>query len=158
MKGLKLPLSIALLLVLLSSCSQRIMDFTLISTKNVDLSKMSSFTKGDKRVTGEDRCFYIYTIPTRIVSIKAAIDKTIEATPGCVALVDGVVSSKFWTIVLIGKGGYVVEGTPLIDKTVKTSYVPSKYNHCTLDKNGNMQITSVTKDEFESKKNLIKFK
>lgn len=156
MKGSKLTFASALMIAMLSSCSQRIMDFTLISTKNVDLSKISSYTKSEKRVTGEDRCFYIYTIPTRIVSIKTAIDKTIEATPGCVALVDGVVSTKFWSIILIGKGGYVVEGTPVIEKSTKTGFIPSKYNHCTLDKDGKIQITAISEAEYEAKSKQIK--
>ena len=75
-------------------CSQRITDFTIISTKNIDLSRGAEFTKGSQRVEGEDTKHIIILFPTGIPSTKEAIDRAIEGTPGAVALLDGVLEHE----------------------------------------------------------------
>jgi len=103
-------------IVVLSGCTSRITDFTIISTKNIDLSKVSSYTKGSNRVSGEDKMHIILFIPTALnISVKQAIDNAIQSVPGCVALVDGVVSQSAFYF-LYGYQSYIVEGTPLLDK------------------------------------------
>jgi hypothetical protein len=42
------------LIAFLASCSYRVVDFTIISTKNVDLSKAGTFKRGKTRVEGKD--------------------------------------------------------------------------------------------------------
>lgn len=102
--------------ILLSSCSQRITDFTILSSKNVDLSKANKFKRGRDRVEGRDVKHIIVLIPTGRSDIKQATDKAIESTPGAIALVDGVVSWHYWIVPWIyGQQWYQVEGTPLID-------------------------------------------
>ncbi|MCH4823374.1 hypothetical protein ML462_09320 [Gramella lutea] len=80
--------------ILLSSCAYRITDFTIISTKNVDLSRASTFTRNTNRNEGVDKAHIILFIPFGRPHLKEAIDRAIESTPGAVALVDGVVYSK----------------------------------------------------------------
>jgi len=41
-----------------------IADFTIISTKNIDLSRGAEFIRSDKRVEGEDKKYIIIIIPT----------------------------------------------------------------------------------------------
>jgi hypothetical protein len=111
---------LSLVVVLLISmffigCSTRITDFTVISTKNVDLSKAASFKKEKVRVKGGHMPWDILIIPTGIPNLKTAIDRTIEKNPKSVALVDGVVYYKWWSCILFGRSGYVVEGTQLLD-------------------------------------------
>lgn len=99
-------------------CTRRITDFTIISTKNMDLSQTSGFTRGSERVTGEDKASIIVIIPTGEPDLKEAIDRAIESTPGAVGLVDGVVRYKWFYIPYIyGETTYEVEGTPLIDSS-----------------------------------------
>ena len=109
----RLPLLIGLL-AFASGCSQRLVDYTMISTKNIDLSRASSFTRAKQRVEGKDTIHIIIFIPTGVPNMKEAIDRAIESVPGAIALVDGVLYHKgFW--LLYGQSWYVIEGTPLID-------------------------------------------
>jgi hypothetical protein len=102
-------------LFLLSGCSTRVADFTIISSKNIDLSKGMNFKRGSTRVKGED-LKHIIIIPTTHPNAKEAMDKAIESVPGCVALTDGVLNHNLWWIPYIyGQESYEVEGTPLID-------------------------------------------
>lgn len=79
---------------LFSSCSQRLMDFSIVSTKNIELSKFGDYTKGQSRVDGEDKKAIILFIPLGFPSAEEAIDRAIESVPGAVALLDGVVTFK----------------------------------------------------------------
>ena len=125
--------------VILSGCVTRLGDFTLISTKNVDLSKGASFQRGPTRAKGEDIVNIIIFIPTGTPNMKTAIDKAIESVPGGIGLLDAVLSQKMWYIPYIfGQGGYIVEGTPLIDPALKLSKLPSNYIFSRLDKKGNV--------------------
>jgi len=158
MKNLKFTLILlSMVAMLFSGCSYRVLDFTLISTKNVDLSQASSFERGDQRVEGLDKVHLIIYIPTGRPNLKEAVDRAIETTPGCIALVDGVVYSKFWWAILYGQMSYLVEGTPLIDKSlaINSSNIP-KYGRITIDKNGKTEsIESISSSEFFALKNKI---
>ena len=92
-------LSIAVFIsVILTSCSQNLFNFTIVSTKNIELEKLSALQKSSEKTTGEDKSSIIIIIPTRKIKIDQAISNTIDGIPGCVALLDGVVYSKFWFI------------------------------------------------------------
>ena len=147
---------ILLLVVILSGCVTRLGDFTLISTKNVDLSKGASFQRGPSRVKGEDVATIIIFIPTGVPNMKTAIDKAIESVPGGIALLDAVLSMKAWWFIF-GQSGYVVEGTPLIDPALKLSVkLPSNYIFSKLDKKGNVVETKyLSKAEFEATKKKL---
>lgn len=100
-------------------CTTRLVDFTTISTKNVDWSRAATFNRASARVEGKDLVHIIIFIPTGTPNMKEAIDRAIESKPGGVALVDGVVYSKVWYIPYIyGQISYVVEGTPLLDPSL----------------------------------------
>jgi hypothetical protein len=105
-------------LFLLSSCSQRILDFTIVSTKNVDLSRAAKFTRSKTRTEGTDMVHIIIYVPLGVPNMKEAIDRALEKVPGAVALVDGVVYNKHWWAIIYGQDMYVVEGTPLIDPSL----------------------------------------
>lgn len=147
---------ILLFVVILSGCVTRLGDFTLISTKNVDLTKGASFQRGPSRVKGEDVATIIIFIPTGIPNMKTAIDKAIESVPGAIALLDAVLSQKAWWFIL-GESGYVVEGTPLIDPALKPSAkLPSNYIFSRLDKKGDLVETKyLSKAEFEAMKKKL---
>ena len=104
----------ALFVLLASSCTSRLTDFTIISTKNVPIGEQpTNLSKAPTRVKGVDKAHFILFIPTGIPNLKEAIDKAIEKYPGAVALADGVAKSNSWNAILYGQTSYIVEGTPL---------------------------------------------
>lgn len=157
MKPAKLSL-LMFAILLLASCTHRILDFTLISSKNVDFSKASTFVRGKNRVEGIDKVHWIIIIPTGNVTVKEAVDRAIESTPGCVALLDGVVYSNFWWIPYIyGQESITVEGLPLIDPSlVKENQEMPAYGRIELNKHGEVIArTAITKEEFEKMKEKV---
>ena len=138
-------------------CATRLVDFTIISTKNIDLARGADFKRGPSRVEGEDKASIIIFIPTGTPNIKEAIDRAIESVPGAIALLDGVVTAKaFWIPYIYGESSYIVEGTPLIDPKLVSAKLPSNYIISRLDKKGNVKETQyVSKAEYESFKKKI---
>jgi len=146
----------------LSSCTTRLMDFTIISTKNVDLSRAGSFKRNSTRVTGEDKKRIIVIIPTGVPSAKEAVDRAIESVPGGVALVDGVLTQEFFYIPYIyGEQKFVVEGTVLIDPALRSRVnlgMTDQSNSVVFcDENGKVISTEdYTDEDFASLINSIK--
>lgn len=109
--------------LLLSACSTRITDFTVISSKNIDLSRGADFKRSPTRVKGEDKKSIIILFPTGEPNAKEAMDQAIESVPGAVGLLDGVITKHGWYIPYIyGEFWYEVEGTPLIDPMLLKGY------------------------------------
>jgi hypothetical protein len=106
-------LKLAVLVVLFStftSCSYRLIDFTVISSKNVSL-KIDK-TQGI-RVSGSSNGLLGIG-----VSIKDAMDKALQsAGPEYDLLIDGVVKINDYFLV----GGYKVEGTAISTSKIKAS-------------------------------------
>ncbi len=150
---------IVLCALILSGCATRLADFTLISTKNIDLTKGATFKRAQSRATGKDSVSIIIIIPTGVPNMKTAIDRAIESVPGAIALLDGVLFQKVWYIPYIfGKSSYVVEGTPLIDPQLVTnlSQLPSNRIISQLDSKGNVKETKyLSKAEYESFKKKV---
>ncbi len=97
--------------MVMSGCTQRILDFTVISSKNVSM-RVKDSGKG-QRVKGEDMAVYII-FPLGMPQVKGAVDKAIEsAGTGYDALIDGVIYYKYNVFLLFGTYGYQVEGTPI---------------------------------------------
>ena len=146
-----------ILALVFTGCATRLVDFTIISTKNIDLAKGASFKRGQSRVTGEDSVCIIIIIPAGVPNIKTAIDKAIQSVPGAVALLDGVVTSKCWYIPYIfGKSSFVVEGTPLIDPSLATAELQSNRIISKLDNKGSVVETKyVSNAEYELIKKKI---
>lgn len=106
--------ALASVVLILGSCTHRLTDFTVISTKNVPLGiESTKIKKADTRVKGVDKSHIILFLPIGSPNMKEAIDKAIHQHPGCVGLADGVVKSSFWDAILYGQSSYIVEGTPL---------------------------------------------
>jgi hypothetical protein len=109
MKKIIIPI-MAVVAISISSCNQRLIDFTVISSKNVTL-RLPDDAKGP-RTTGKE--MKMCTQPM----LKNAVDKAIEnAGPGYDALIDGVVSSRNEFF----RTGWVVEGTPIKTGKLKAS-------------------------------------
>ena len=103
-----------------AGCTQRITDFTVISTKNQQATV--GLVQGP-RATGED-CVVVVFFPFGIPNLKQAIDRAIEeAGPGYDALADGVVYYKNKSF-LFGTICYEVQGTPVKTTSRKASIEP----------------------------------
>lgn len=108
----KLSLSLLLVFLVFNGCTQRIIDFTIISSKQMNM-KIDESGKGE-RVVGKDGVYWITFIPLGIPNLKEAVDRAIEsAGPGYDALIDGVIYAENWWAVVTGYNGYKVEGTPV---------------------------------------------
>jgi len=118
---------ISIVAILMAGCTTvtRIGDFTIVSSKNIDLTRGADFKRGTSRVKGEDIVVNNgFTVPAT-PNMKTAIDRAIESVPGAVALLDGVISSKIVAYPFWNKQGYVVEGTPLVDLMLLSNSVPT---------------------------------
>ena len=110
----KMGLISAVLMAMLSTgCAQRVADFTLASTKNVDLIS-GNFVKG-KRVSGEDKKAVVI-VPLGMPSVKEAADKAIEQDRCAVGLTDVTADSEAFAF-LFGYVKYTIEGDLIIDKS-----------------------------------------
>lgn len=111
MKSLRLPLLFMLATVLtFTSCSYRLVDFTVISSKNHNLN--IDKTQGI-RVSGSSNGFLGLG-----ASIKDAMDKALQsAGPDYDLLIDGVVRKNDYFLVI----GYKVEGTAISSSKLKAS-------------------------------------
>lgn len=125
MKKFGFFMSLLVAMVLLSSCTHRVTDFTIISTRNVPLGKnATTLAKGETRVKADDTAPIILYFPIGRPDMKEAIDKALEKYHGAIALADGVVYYRHWWFFLFGQNSYIVEGTPIFEadkKNVETS-------------------------------------
>ncbi|MGD0338221.1 MAG: hypothetical protein ABSB78_05480 [Bacteroidota bacterium] len=121
----KISLLVALFLFL-SGCTTRILDFTVISSKNTNI-KVKDTGKGE-RVSGEDMVVQVI-VPFGQPQVKSAVDRAIEkAGPGYDALLDGVIFYKYNVFLFFGTLGYSVEGTP-----IKTSQLITELKNQGID-------------------------
>lgn len=116
-------LAVAALVFCMPGCVRTLTDFTIVSTRNVDLSRMAEYKRLSQPRRGRDVVHWVLCFPlswTGEPELKPAIDRAILSAPGGVALVDGRIRESFWHILLYGQSSLIVEGTPLVDpKTVE---------------------------------------
>lgn len=144
--------------LLLSGCVTRLVDFTVISTKNIEWSRAGEYQRAKERAEGEDLVHWIIIIPTGVPNMEEAIDRAIESVPGAVALVDGVLMTKFWWIPYVyGQQSYIVEGTPLIDPQLASAWEGSEHLVTYIETNGELRKTvSMSSGEYyELRESLI---
>ncbi len=112
--NLKVLVSALAFTLLLTGCSRRLIDYTVISSKNVRLDLPDGAT--GPRTEGKDGVTVILAIPLGTPSIKEATDRAIEnAGSQYDALIDGVVSSCYCAFIF-GTSYIKVEGTPINTK------------------------------------------
>lgn len=110
--GLRAVLAVALALAL-SGCVSRAGDLTFVTTKNIDLTKVSLDPKKGQRFKGEDCRFVLLgIIPFGLPNIETAIDRALEAGKGNV-MVDEVTSIKETYFIVGGQTCAIAEGTVL---------------------------------------------
>ncbi|MBQ8655748.1 MAG: LysM peptidoglycan-binding domain-containing protein [Prevotella sp.] len=144
----------ATLVLTTSSCSSRLTDFTVISTKNVPIGNQTTdLKKATVRVEGVDKAHWILCIPLGTPNLKEAIDRAIEKYPGAVALADGVVKSKFIDFLLYGQSSYIVEGTPLYPADMQQNTYNSQVSP-TSNSNDNGETYMRIKHQVNGEKNV----
>ena len=106
--------------VLMAGCSTRIGDFTLMSSKNVDLSQLGSYQRSAKTVKGSDSLITVlFFIPVKSkIDLKKALDHALSKIPGAEALVDVRFDYRKLNFLLFQIDGYVVSGTALVNPKV----------------------------------------
>lgn len=109
----KLVLAAITASLVLSGCSNRIGDFTVASTKNVNMNG-TQFTEG-KRVLGTD-LVPVILIPLGAPNIKEAMDVAIEEDRCAVAVNDVVIDNGMFAF-LVGAFWVDVEGTLIMDES-----------------------------------------
>lgn len=113
---------LALLLLvsgLLNSCANRLLDVTVLSTKNIDLNNLSGYTSNtNQRVTGSSTTPIISVAPLGYPSAKEAADRAVERNGSqCVGLANATFTAKYWWIPFIyGQITLEVEGDPIMKK------------------------------------------
>lgn len=102
--------------LLACGCTTRIGDFTVASTKNMDIKKSLHRTEDKVRNVGVDKKHFIVFIPTGIPDMKEAMDDAIEKSPGAVGLSNVTMKYRYWVIPLIyGQFWYEAEGNPVFE-------------------------------------------
>lgn len=98
------------LTILGAGCATRIGDFTILSTKNIDYSRIGEYEVVRSRATGED--IKSWTVP----SMEEAVDKAIESIDGGVAMTDVTVE----VVQGFFSAGYRIEGNVMVDPKRKS--------------------------------------
>jgi hypothetical protein len=120
-KGFAGILTVALAFtVFLTSCATRIGDFTLMSSKNVDLSALGSFQRSGKNVKGRDmKVSMILFFPLNPkYDMKKALDSALSKILGAQEIVDVRIDMQKIPLLLVTLEGYVVSGSVLINPNV----------------------------------------
>lgn len=154
MKTLQICSLAAAAVLSLTGCAHKLGDFTVISTKNVDLSVIGSAHRGPK-VSESDIAHIIVVIPTKFdVNLKQAIDNAIEATPGTIALVDArLYFRSFYIPYIYGQTAFIAEGTALLNQAQAARSSTPRHVVVRFDKQQNHYVaTGVSAQEYAALK------
>lgn len=105
-------------LLMLPSCSVRLMDMTVVTTKNIDLNNPQGYvTSTNGRVKGKTTRHVVCLIPLGGLNYKDAVDDAIQKNGSdCVGLSNAVLRAEGWSLILYGQNSIVVEGDPIYKK------------------------------------------
>lgn len=99
------------MVMVLPGCTDRLGDFTMISTKNVDLSDAEVNLSKGRRATEDDCKPIVIIFPIGRPDLKEAVDSALEEGQGNL-MVDLVVYSRWWYVPpIFGLRCMVAEGT-----------------------------------------------
>ena len=95
---------------LIAGCSMRIADFTICTTRNVNLDRVDLDTLPQQdKVEGFDKKFIFLFIPFGFPHLETAVDDALDKGNGDV-MVDTAVYSEWWWFI-VGQTGIKVRGT-----------------------------------------------
>ncbi len=103
-------------LIVLSGCSRHLGDFTLLTTKKVDLSDFSFptyATTNNQKVKGEDVSHVIIILPTKTPDLKHAIDNALDKNNAYMLSEASIRYDYFFIPHLYERKTFIVEGQPV---------------------------------------------
>lgn len=108
-----LPLLCACLF--LTGCSRNLGDFTLLSSKNVNLADFSNAKaeQTGEKARGVDCVHIIVCFPTGTPNLKQAVDRALESKNAYMLTNARLTEKFFWIPYIYGQEKFVVEGTPV---------------------------------------------
>ena len=112
-------LTLLLAAAILCSCSNRLLDVTILSTKNIDLNNIQGYTTNtNQRVTGGATTHIVIFIRLGCPSAKEAADRAAACNGSqCVGLTNATFTEKWWWVPFIyGQITLEVEGDPIMKK------------------------------------------
>jgi len=144
-------------------CATRILDLTIASTQNMDLSRAGEFQRTANEVKGYDTiCSRILFFDVKIgkIDMKEAIDSALRRVPGAVALVNFRLNQRKLNFLLFALDQYVVTGNALVDPNIITfgnneGLLPELV---TFDKTGIIERVQITQDEYNQYLAIAEYK
>lgn len=117
MKAKKIVLAgMACTAFLTAGCAHRVGDFTVASTKNMDIKDTLHRVDESERLVDRDTAHIIFFFPTGIPNMKEAMDNAIEQRQGAVGLSNVTVKrGGFWIPFLYGQDYFEIEGNPVYE-------------------------------------------
>lgn len=113
-------LVLGVLVLLLNSCTSRVLDFTMVSTQKVELSKVATYERVPGIYSGKDQKHTVVIFPIGQPNGERAVNRAIAQVDGGVALVDGTIESGSWHIpYLYGQSWYTIKGRVLVDPALR---------------------------------------
>ena len=121
-KGFWLGILVTVFGVMICGCATRIMDLTVASTQNVDLSRMGEFQRTGREVKGTS------TRLSRILffdiggsaDLEQALDSALRRIPGAVAVVNFRLDLRTLNFLLFSLEQFIVTGNALVDPNITT--------------------------------------
>jgi hypothetical protein len=146
--------SVLAMSIVFAGCATKIMDLTVASTKNVDLSRMGEFQRSGQEIKGTSTrlsSILFFTVNLGKIDMEVAMDNALKKIPGAVALVDFTLNHKNLNFLLFGLEQYVVTGIALVDPNIVSSGGGAKNlpELVKFDETGDViERTQITIDEF----------
>ena len=124
-------ITLIILTICLTGCSQNMGTFTIISTRPIDWTRTPHWEISNQVVKGQDLAHVIIIIPTKLsCSISGAVNNALRQIPGAVAMVNATVHYRFFYIPFIyGQEGYIVRGRIIYDSDFTNQMAMSYYFH-----------------------------
>lgn len=133
-----------LISVLILGCTsvEHLGKFTIISTRNIDITRIEEMRVDDKLKRSKNLNLKIFGIKTKKevgYELERAIDSILKKVPEAVGLVNAILSHKKVKGITFEKSGYIFEGQVLIDPSIetKTSKNDTAELHFIVDDEGN---------------------
>jgi hypothetical protein len=114
---------IAIMMASFVGCSQRIGDFTLISTKNVDIG--GKYKQIEGRFSGDDSRGVFLGIPLGTPNLKTAVDNCIQSGKGDL-ITNAVLDGSYWSVIIWGEQKYTVTGDVWVKASMSDLLNPSE--------------------------------
>ena len=145
-------------------CATRILDLTIASTQNLDLSRAGEFQRTVREVKGYSTKLtriLFFDVYISDIDMKSAIDSALRKIPGAIALINFRLAHRPLNFLLFALEQYVVTGHALVDPNIITlgnneELLPELV---TFDKTGEIiERVQITQDEYNQYLAIAEYK